>query len=115
MEREAEGVTGVEMVLQIGLAVSVVELTQPWLVMVAAVYAGSRATVRVIGGAGLGDAIVPAARLEPRVHVTVVVGALKAHVQLVPDADTKLSPVGSWSVTVGEAASEGPAFATFSV
>ena len=49
------------------------------------------------------------------VHVTVVVGALKAHVQLVPDADTKLSPVGSWSVTVGEAASEGPAFATFSV
>ena len=70
-------------------------------------------TVRLIGEAlvvGRGAGV--SGPLE--VHVTVVVGALKAHVQLVPDADTKLSPTGRVSLITGLLADEGPVLNTCS-
>ena len=66
--------------------------------------------------------MIPAARGPLSVQVTSCVGATgvtaQFHVGLgLPEtpAETKVSPTGSWSVTTGAAASEGPELATVMV
>ena len=55
-------------------------------------------------------AVAPLARVA-RVHVTETLPVF-VHAQPPPAADTKVTPAGSVSVTLTDAASDGPAFCT---